>query len=133
MRYLSLPAWRDGRPLYLAELILSLGWYAADLTWKCQELEIGPGSEITALQEAAASDERLTSLELLHLATPYVQITEGEVIGYKGKSEAALPLVTFRAVDSTSWDLEIYTQSGFQCIVTAFPEAVELDPKLFET
>ncbi|WP_322754829.1 hypothetical protein [Frankia sp. Cas3] len=44
-------------------------------------------------------------MELLHLATPYVQITEGEVIGYKGKSEAALPLVTFRAVDSTSWDL----------------------------
>ncbi|MGQ0777443.1 MAG: hypothetical protein ACT4NY_24045 [Pseudonocardiales bacterium] len=128
---MSLPAWRDGRPLYLAELILALGWSAVDLTWQCRNLEIGPGPGVSPLEEAAATDEKLTSLELLHLATPYVQVIEGEVIAYKDQGEKARRMVVLRAVDSSSWDLEFSDDSGFQRIVAAFPEATELDPKLF--
>lgn len=132
MRYLSIPAWRDGRPLYLAELILALGWSAVDLTWQCRDLEIGPGPELSALEQAAATNERLTSLELLHLATPYVQVIEGEMIAYKEQGDKTQRMVVLRAVDSTSWDLEFFDDFEFQCIASAFPGATELDPKLFD-
>ena len=132
MRYLSLPAWRDGRPLYLAELILAHGWSIADLIWRCRALEVGPGPEVAPLEAAAASDERLTSLDLLHMATPYVQVISGEVTGYEERDGQLQPVVVLRAVDSTSWDLEISSGSDLQRIAAAFPEAVELDLKLFD-
>lgn len=132
MRYLSLPAWREGRPVYVAELILALGWSAADLIWRCEELEIGPDPGLTALEESAASGKKLTSLELLHLATPYVQVIDGEITGYKERDGQLQPVVVLRAVDSTSWDLEISDEANFQRISAIFPEAVELDPKLFD-
>lgn len=132
MRYLSLPAWRDGRPLYLAEIILALGWSAADLTWRCRDLEIGPGPDVSALEEVALSDKKLSTLELLHFATPDVQLIEGEVFAYRKERGTGQPIVTIRAVDSTSWDLEFFNDHDFQSIITAFPESIELEAKLFE-
>jgi hypothetical protein len=131
MRYLSLPAWRDGRPLYLAELILAFGWPVAHLIWRCHALEIGPGPEVEPLA-TSTSEKSLTSLELLHLATPYVQVIDGEIAGYEERGGQLRLVVALRAVDSTSWDLEISNESDFQRIVAIFPEAVELDPKLFD-
>jgi hypothetical protein len=131
MRYLSLPAWRDGRPLYLSELILAFGWSVVDLTWSCNALEIGPGPEISSLEAVAGNNKRLTTLELLHLATPYVQVIDGELIGYNEHDGQVQPAVLIRAVDSTSWDLGILDEENSQRITDIFPEAVELDPKLF--
>ena len=132
MRYLSLPAWRGGRPVYPAELILALGWSTAGMTWLCQDLEVCPGPEKTSLEEASASHKKLTTLELLKLPTPDVQVVDGEVTGYKKQQDGEIqPIMTLRAVDSTTWDLEILSESDFQRIQTAFPEATEPSPELF--
>lgn len=112
---------------------LCLGWPAADLTWRCYSLEIGPGPATEPLEAAANSGDKLTLLELLHLATPNVQVIDGEVIGYACQDGQLHPVVVLRAVDSTSWDLELSNESDFQRILAAFPETVELSAKLFRT
>ncbi|GEM_PF-1149796 len=132
MKYLSLPAWQGEKPLYLAELILALGCSAADLTWRCRSLEIGPGPETHPLEAAADSGDELTLLELLHLATPDVQVIDGEIIGYECQDGQLQPVVTLRAIDSTSWELELPHESDFQRILAAFPETVELNSSRLE-
>lgn len=108
-----------------------MGWSAAGLVWECRDLEIGPGPEMAALEKAAESGTRLSTLELLHLSTPDVQVIEGEVIGYRQEEKETTTAVVFRAVDSTSWDIEVSDESDFRRIKSAFPEAVELDSKYF--
>lgn len=131
MKYLSIPAWQQDSPVYLAELILALGSSARNLLWQLRSLDVAPNTGSNKLAEANQSNKMLTTLDLLHIITPDVQIIDGEIIGYQNIA-AGSPHILFRAVDSTTWDIEITDGSDFHALSAAFPESSEIDPKHFE-
>lgn len=131
MTYLSLPAWLQERPLYLAELLLALGWSVADTTWTCHEIELAPGAEPSTLESISDTGQTISTLELLSASTPDVQVIDGEIFGNRKNGNETVSAITLRAVDSTSWDLELSAQWDVDTIKSAFPQATEIDPELF--
>lgn len=131
MTYLSLPAWLQERPLYLAELLLALGWSIADTTWTCQGVELAPGTEPTTLEDISDTGRSLNTLELFDASTPDVQLIDGEIFGNRTNHNEVTPVITLRSVDSTSWDLELSEQRCVDSIKSAFPQVTDLSPKLF--
>jgi hypothetical protein len=45
MKYQPIPSWIDGRSVYLAELLLVLGWPIVDLSWRCRTWRVAPGAD----------------------------------------------------------------------------------------
>ncbi|MEZ4312249.1 MAG: hypothetical protein R3F14_29825 [Polyangiaceae bacterium] len=75
--------------------------------------------------ESTHADKRLSTLELLHLVTPDVQIIDGEIVGYSATDEE-VPVILFRAVDSTSWDVESDDSDVLALIRTTYPDARDI-------
>lgn len=132
MTYLSLPAWLQDRPLYLAELLLALGWSIVDVTWTCRGVELAPGTEPTTLEDISDTGQSINTLELFDASTPDVQLVDGEIVGDRWSApREEPPIITLRAVDSTSWDLELSQQPCVDSIKSAFPQAIDLNSELF--
>jgi hypothetical protein len=126
VKFQSVPAWIDGGPVHLAELVLALGWSARYLVWRCANVE--GDDDAVALEQACELGRELTTFELLHLTTPDVQVVDGEVTG----SRDGAPVVVLRAVDSTTWDVQTVDDADYRSVRRAFPSATDLDPKLFD-
>ncbi|QRP45154.1 hypothetical protein [Amycolatopsis sp. FDAARGOS 1241] len=100
MRALTFAAWRDGRYVPLAELLVCLGGLGLDLRWQVQIDEAGPHPRYAELLETTPQ-ARVGTLELLALAAPDLQVIDGTFTGWVGGE----PVVILEAFDSTSWDV----------------------------
>ena len=128
MTCLSLRAWRwHHRPLYLAELLLALGWSVADMVWTCRDVELPPGAEPATLEELSDSGGELTTLELFRASTPEIQVIDGEFAGRRADSETTEPAIVLRAIRSTSWDLELSSPRDVDTIQAIFPRAEAIE------
>ena len=123
-RVLSIPAWRDGHYVSLAELLRVLGRLVSGLSWRVSIVEVAPDATAEELEAVSPSDTLDTS-QLLHLSTPDVQIIDGMVSGFDAARLHA-PVLVLRAVDSTSWDIEYENDEVTAVLRASYPEAKSL-------
>ena len=121
MKGLTISAWRDGQYVSLAELLLVLGRLVLKLEWRVRLVEVAPGPWAAQLEDLSPEDT-LNTFQLLHRATPDVQIIDGEIVGFEAQN-ALIPVLLFRAVDSTSWDIEVEKEEVIAMLRVAYPEA----------
>jgi hypothetical protein len=124
MRGLSFRAWRDGRYVALAEILVLLRPRVLNFSWALRLVEVAPHPMARAL-ESVSPETSLGTLELIHLVSPDVQVIDGEVVG---SVDGASPRIVVRAVDSTSWDIESDDEEIVSEARRAHPDATELDP-----
>src|SRR2546425_881570 len=123
MSGVSFAAWQNGRYVGLAEILLVLGRAVIGLIWRLQIAEVAPEPGSAGLNQATDA-EGLSTLDVLHLVAPDVQIIDGEVQGFRGDDSS--PVLVIRAVDSTSWDVVAADTEILAVIRAAYPDAADL-------
>lgn len=113
-----LPAWRGGRYVQLAELLLVLGKLVVDATWVLRVVEVAPGDGEVSLDTWDPA-RVLSTFDVLHLFTPDVQLIDGEL--ESTRRENGEPWLVMRAVDSTTWDIETADPKVARCLEVAYP------------
>ncbi|AZM45148.1 hypothetical protein DMB38_04260 [Streptomyces sp. WAC 06738] len=99
MKGITFPAWQGSRYVTLAELVVCLGDFALDLTWRVECEEIVDTRCVEMQKRSAEGD--LDTLTLLSLTTPGFQMIDAQARGFAG--EAAVVVLT--EVDSSSWEI----------------------------
>ncbi|MFF6995445.1 hypothetical protein ACFY93_10855 [Streptomyces sp. NPDC008313] len=99
MKGITFPAWRGEHYVTLAELLVRLGSFGLDLTWRVEFDEIVDPR--CAEMERRSADAGMDTLTLLSLTTPFLQLIDAEARGFAG-NELVLVLTEF---DSSSWDI----------------------------
>ena len=122
MNKISLKAWRGNTYLSLAELLLTLNDRISNLKWKMKINEIGPGPGALAL-ESLLPNQLVSTLELIHLVSPSIQIIDGIIEGWDSNG---LLFVRLRAVDSTWWDIETEDSQILRIITEKFEDALNM-------
>ncbi|MET7746510.1 hypothetical protein [Streptomyces sp. NPDC005385] len=98
MKGITFPAWHGKHYVTLAELLVRLGSFGLDLTWRVEFDEIvDPRCVEMASRSAGAGMDTLT---LLSLTTPFLQLIDAEACGFAGDK---LVLVLTEC-DSSWWD-----------------------------
>ncbi|WP_199551876.1 hypothetical protein [Streptomyces sp. N35] len=129
MESVTFAAWRDRPPgdqegesrryyVTLAELLVRLGSFGLDLTWKVQIYDDQLHSRFAEAQEAAAG-AGIGTLELLAMVAPGQQFIDGDFAGYAGDQL----MVVLREFDSTNWDLCTADASVLREIRRHYPDA----------
>ncbi len=121
MTRLSIPAWRNGSYVSLAELLLVLGRFVHGFQWRLCVYEAAPGPGASTL-ETWDPQVSLSTYGLLHLLTPDVQLIDGYVSTIETRP-GGQPLVTLRAIDSSSWDIETWDPGIAEAITDQYAEA----------
>ncbi|MDB6095145.1 MAG: hypothetical protein JWM32_2707 [Verrucomicrobia bacterium] len=99
---ISFKAWRGDRYLGLAEILIVIGCSILDLKWTLNLVEVAIGADAEALNSLNGR-RGVGTLELLHLATPDVQIVDGTAEGYNPNNSLRIKVT---AIDSSCWDVE---------------------------
>jgi hypothetical protein len=82
MKGITFPAWHGKHYVTLAELLVRLGSFGLDLTWRAEFDEIvDPRCVEMASRSAGAGMDTLT---LLSLTTPFLQLIDAEACGFAG-------------------------------------------------
>lgn len=120
---ISMLAWNDDEYISLAEIILAIGWPLRKMIWhiRVEEASIEPGAE--ALENSCPSDSYST-LQLLRMITPNIQIIDGEIIGTA--QDDTEDYIKIEAIDSTHWDIESNITELIESIKNIFPYATTI-------
>ncbi|WP_234437111.1 hypothetical protein [Streptomyces maremycinicus] len=99
MKGITFPARREKHYVTLAELLVRLGGFGLDLTWRveCDEI-VDPRC---AEMERRSADGGMDTLTLLSLTTPFLQLIDAEARGF---AEGRV-MVVLTEVDSSWWDV----------------------------
>jgi hypothetical protein len=99
MKGIRFRAWHGERYVTLAELLVRLGSYGLDLTWRVEFDEI-VDPRCAEMQKGSVGTG-MDTLTLLSLTTPFLQLIDAEARGFAG-DELMVVLTEF---DSSSWDV----------------------------
>ncbi|WP_329343767.1 hypothetical protein OG866_44245 [Streptomyces sp. NBC_00663] len=120
MNGITFPAWHGQHYVTLAELLVRLGGYGLDLTWRIEFDEIVDPR--CAEMEIRSADTGMDTLTLLSLTTPCLQLIDAEARGFAG-NELVLVLTEF---DSSSWDVRAVDERVLSELRHHYPGAEEL-------
>jgi hypothetical protein len=99
MKGITFPAWHGKHYVTLAELLVRLGSFGLDLTWRIEFDEIVDPRCVE--MERRSADDGMDTLTLLSLTTPFLQLIDAEARGF-AEDKLAIVLTEF---DSSSWDV----------------------------
>ncbi|MFE1787931.1 hypothetical protein ACFW7J_05910 [Streptomyces sp. NPDC059525] len=104
----------------LAEVLVRLGSFGLDLTWRieCDEIVDPRCVEM----ERRSADAGMDTLTLLSLTTPFLQLINAEARGFAG-DELVLVLTEF---DSSSWDVMAVDERVLSELCQHYPGAQDL-------
>ncbi|GAA3499887.1 hypothetical protein GCM10019016_069920 [Streptomyces prasinosporus] len=120
MKGITFPAWRGKHYVTLAELLVRLGSFGLDLTWRVEFDEIvDPRCVEMGRRSAGAGMDMLT---LLSLTTPFLQLINAEARGF-AKDKLVLVLTEF---DSSLWDVRAVDERILSELRHHYPGAKEL-------
>ncbi|MFC9328800.1 hypothetical protein [Kitasatospora sp. NPDC057015] len=133
MQSLTFAAWREvgdrtaghvaRRYVTLAELLVRLGSFGLDLTWKVRT-DHPRLDAACAVLESTSTGTGIGTPELLALAAPDLQTVDGD---FKGYSAGEL-VVILREFDSTSWDVCTADERLLREIRENYPDAEPTPP-----
>ncbi|MFX4295180.1 hypothetical protein [Streptomyces bohaiensis] len=99
MKGITFPAWHGDHYVTLAELLVRLGSFGLDLTWRLEMDEfVDPRCRDLERLSAGTGMDTLT---LLSLTTPFLQLINAEAHGFAGDDLA----IVLTEHDSSLWDV----------------------------
>ncbi|MEU9631461.1 hypothetical protein AB0D89_32305 [Streptomyces luteogriseus] len=99
MKGITFPAWHGKHYVTLAELLVRLGSFGLDLTWR---VEIDEIVDPRCLEmERRSADAGMDTLTMLSLATPFLQLIDARAQG----SDKDRVMVVLTEMDSSLWDV----------------------------
>ncbi|MFF4845821.1 hypothetical protein [Streptomyces collinus] len=120
MKGITFPAWHGKHYVTLAELLVRLGSFSLDLTWRIEFEEIVDPRCVD--MERRSADTGMDTLTLLSLTTPFLQLIDAEARGFAGE-ELVLVLTEF---DSSSWDVRAVDERVLSELRHHYPGAEDL-------
>ncbi|MFI1002761.1 hypothetical protein ACIP10_26025 [Streptomyces galbus] len=120
MKGITFPAWHGKHYVTLAELLVRLGSFGLDLTWRVELEEILDPR--CAEMERRSADSGMDTLTLLSLTTPSLQLTDAEACGFAG-DDLAVVLTEF---DSSLWDVRAVDERVLSELRHHYPGATDL-------
>ncbi|MBN6035870.1 hypothetical protein [Amycolatopsis sp. 195334CR] len=118
-RTITFRAWRAGhRYVPLAEVLVYLGPFVVDSAWQLEIEEWLGGGDLGAIPPEA----RLSTLDLLALIPPSVQVVDGVFTAWAGSAR----VVVVEAFDSTSWDITSTDERILTALADRYPDAHDL-------
>ncbi|MGW2895071.1 hypothetical protein ACWDAO_10725 [Streptomyces sp. NPDC001212] len=120
MKGITFPAWHGKHYVTLAELLVRLGSFGLDLTWRIEFDEIVDLRCVDMKRRSA--DTGMDTLTLLSLTTPFLQLIDAEARGFAGE-ELVLVLTEF---DSSSWDVRAVDERVLSELRHHYPGAEDL-------
>ncbi|MET9119383.1 hypothetical protein ABZX38_35040 [Streptomyces longwoodensis] len=120
MKGISFPAWYGTHYVTLAELLVRLGSFGVDLTWRVEFDEVVDPRCVEMASRSA--DAGMDTLTLLSLTTPFLQLIDVEVRGFSG-DELVLVLTEF---DSSLWDVRAVDERVLTDLRQHYPGAKDL-------
>ncbi|GEB60188.1 hypothetical protein [Streptomyces gardneri] len=120
MKGITFPAWHGKHYVTLAELLVRLGSFGLDLTWRV-ELDWIVGPRCVEMERRSA-DSGMDTLTLLSLTTPFLQLIDAEACGFAG-DELVVVLTEF---DSSLWDVRAVDERVLSDLRRHYPGAKDL-------
>ncbi|MFI5998386.1 hypothetical protein ACIBAC_41875 [Streptomyces sp. NPDC051362] len=120
MKGVTFPAWHGKHYVTLAELLVRLGSFGLDLTWRVEFDEIVDPRCVEMRKKSA--DAGMETLTLLSLTTPFLQLIDAEARGFDGDGLA----VVLTEVDSSLWDVRAVDERVLSELRRHYPGAKDL-------
>ncbi|MEV7645206.1 hypothetical protein AB0O32_35365 [Streptomyces rubiginosohelvolus] len=120
MKGITFPAWHGKHYVTLAELLVRLGSFGLDLTWRVEFDEIVDPRCVE--MERRSADVSIDTLTLLSLTTPFLQLIDAKARGFAG-DELVLVLTEF---DSSVWDVRAIDERVLSELRLHYPGAKDL-------
>ncbi|MEW5655264.1 hypothetical protein ABGT92_07985 [Streptomyces cinereoruber] len=120
MKGITFPAWHGKHYVTLAELLVRLGSFGLDLTWRVELDEIVDPR--CAEVERRSADAGMDTLTLLSLTTPFLQLIDAEACGFAG-DDLVIVLTEF---DSSLWDVRAVDERVLSELRHHYPGATDL-------
>ncbi|MFD8570494.1 hypothetical protein [Streptomyces sp. NPDC059639] len=120
MKGITFRAWRGKQYVTLAELLVRLGSFGLDLTWRVEFDEmVDPRC---AELERRSADAGMDTLTLLSLTTPFLQLIDAEARGFAGDEL----MVVLTEVDSSWRDVRSADERVLSELWHHYPDATDL-------
>ncbi|MFD4752279.1 hypothetical protein [Streptomyces sp. NPDC058426] len=117
---ITFPAWRGKHYVTLAELLVRLGSFGLDLTWR---VEFDEAVDPRCVEmERRSAESGMDTLTLLSLTTPFLQLIDAEACGFAG-DELVVVLTEF---DSSLWDVRAVDERLLSELCHHYPDAKDL-------
>lgn len=120
MKGITFPAWHAKHYVTLAELLVRLGSFGLDLTWRVEFDEIVDPRCVE--MERRSADVGMDTLTLLSLTTPFLQLIDAEARGF-AEDKLVLVLTEF---DSSSWEVRVVDERVLSELRHHYPDAEDL-------
>ncbi|MEU6291912.1 hypothetical protein [Streptomyces sp. NPDC046988] len=120
MKGVTFPAWHGKHYVTLAELLVRLGSFGLDLTWRVEFDEIVDPRCVEIGKRSA--DVGMDTLTLLSLTTPFLQLIDAEARGFAGDKL----VVVLTEVDSSLWDVRAVDERVLSELRHHYPGAEDL-------
>ncbi|MCD2462003.1 hypothetical protein ACFVFF_37135 [Streptomyces sp. NPDC057680] len=120
MKGITFPAWHGKHYVTLAELLVRLGSFGLDLTWRVEFDEI-VDPRCTEMERRSA-ESGMDTLTLLSLTTPFLQLIDAEACGFAG-DELVVVLTEF---DSSLWDVRAVDERVLSDLRRHYPGTKDL-------
>ncbi|NYV75749.1 hypothetical protein HW445_15730 [Streptomyces sp. UH6] len=120
MKGITFRAWHGKHYVTLAELLVRLGSFGLDLTWRVEFDEIVDPRCVE--MEKRSADAGMDTLTLLSLTTPHLQLIDAEARGF---AEDKL-MVVLTEFDSSLWDVEAADERVLDELRRHYPGTTDL-------
>ncbi|MCW1100299.1 hypothetical protein OJ963_41835 [Streptomyces sp. RS2] len=120
MKGITFPAWHGKHYVTLAELLVRLGSFGLDLTWRVELDEIVDPR--CAEMERRSADSGMDTLTLLSLTTPFLQLIDAEACGFAGDKL----VVVLTEFDSSLWGVWAVDERVLSELRHHYPGATDL-------
>ncbi|MFE0699222.1 hypothetical protein [Streptomyces sp. NPDC058872] len=120
MKGITFPAWYGKHYVTLAEMLVRLGSFGLDLTWRveCDEIVDPRCLEIGRRSVGVGID----TLTLLSLTTPFLQLIDAEARGFAGDEL----VVVLTEADSSWWDVRAVDERVLSELRRHYPDVTDL-------
>lgn len=120
MKGITFSAWHGKHYVTLAELVVRLGGFGLDLTWRVELDEIVDPRCVE--MERRSTGSGMDTLTLLSLTTPFLQLIDAGACGFAG-DELVVVLTEF---DSSLWDVRAVDERVLSELRQHHPDAKDL-------
>ncbi|MFJ4785806.1 hypothetical protein [Streptomyces sp. NPDC088794] len=117
---ITFPAWHGKHYVTLAELLVRLGSFGLELTWRVEFDEIVDPRCVE--MERLSADEGIDTLTLLSLTTPFLQLIDADARGF-AEDQLVVVLTEF---DSSLWDVRAVDERVLSELRHHYPGAKDL-------
>ncbi|MFF4147936.1 hypothetical protein ACFY0A_43280 [Streptomyces sp. NPDC001698] len=120
MNGITFPAWHGKHYVTLAELLVRLGSFGLDLTWRVEFDEIVDPRCVE--MERRSANDGMDTLTLLSLTSPFLQLIDAEARGFAGDK---LVVILIEA-DSSLWEVRAVDERVLSELRRHYPGAEDL-------